>query len=257
VNSSGYIWLIGGTRDSAELARTLLEQGIAAIVSVTTESARSLYPPDPALSVWVGKLDRDRLPQFLGDRRIRAIVDASHPHAVEISQLAIAASREFSLPYLRYERPEIPDREGDRVQYFDSFAALVAGETLAGRRVLLTIGYRYLSLFRPWQRRSTLFARILPSQTALQAALDAGFTGDRLIALRPPISLPLERALWQQWQLTAVVTKASGSPGGEHIKRQLAAELGIDLLAIRRPQLDYPQQTQTIDRAIAFCHYYR
>ncbi|HEY9888120.1 MAG TPA: hypothetical protein V6D02_06945, partial [Candidatus Obscuribacterales bacterium] len=30
-----------------------------------------------------------------------------------------------------------------------------------------------------------------------------------------PISPELERALWQQWQLTQVITKASGHPGGE------------------------------------------
>jgi precorrin-6A/cobalt-precorrin-6A reductase len=119
--------------------------------------------------------------------------------------------------------------------------------------VLLTVGYRYLHLFSSWQERSTLFARILPSVTALGAALAAGFSSDRLIALRPPVSVDLEKALWQQWQISLVVTKASGTAGGEDVKRAVAAELGIGLIAIARPEVVYPQQTSELSRALEFC----
>jgi precorrin-6A/cobalt-precorrin-6A reductase len=37
------IWLIGGTQESADLARALTQQQISYVVSVTTESARNLY----------------------------------------------------------------------------------------------------------------------------------------------------------------------------------------------------------------------
>ncbi|NJO43414.1 MAG: precorrin-6A reductase, partial [Cyanobacteria bacterium RU_5_0] len=137
--------------------------------------------------------------------------------------------------------------------HLDSFDALLNRDILKGQRVLLTIGYRPLESFRSWQEQSTLFARILPSVTALQAALTAGFTNDRLIALRPPISVELERALWQQWQISLVVTKASGTPGGEDIKRQVAVELGVKLIVIDRPSVAYPQQTSDIQIAIEFC----
>jgi precorrin-6A/cobalt-precorrin-6A reductase len=86
---------------------------------------------------------------------------------------------------------------------------------------------------------------------ALNAALAAGFTGDRLIALRPPISAELELALWKQWQISTVVTKASGTPGGEQTKRQLAHDLGIQLMMIARPVIHYPHQTSDVERAIA------
>ena len=36
---------------------------------------------------------------------------------------------------------------------------------------------------------------------------------DRIIAIRPPISRELEQALWQQWRISLVVTKASGQSG--------------------------------------------
>lgn len=254
------LWLIGGTQESALLAQTIAQSDLECVVSVTTATARSLYPIAPNLTLWVGYLTIASLPTFLQTHQIGAILDASHPFAVEISQVAIAVAQTYQLPYLRYERPDIADvskREepapSPRV-YLDSFTALLAGDYLTGQRVLLTVGYRSLSLFQAWQERATLFARILPSVTALTGALQAGFTSDRLIALRPPISIPLERALWQQWQISIVVTKASGVAGGEAVKRQVATELNLPLIVIGRPHVAYPQQTSEPSVALEFCH---
>jgi precorrin-6A/cobalt-precorrin-6A reductase len=289
---TGNIWLIGGTQESAAIARELVQQQIPCTVSVTTAAARSLYPQDSNLQIWVGCLDAHSLPQFLSQQQVVAILDASHPFAVEISEQAIAVAAKFHIPYLRYERPELDQIGGERGKEeggegeageageageenspsrianlnakslspstfcLESFTALLAGEYLLGQRVLLAIGYRPLVLFQPWQDRATLFARILPSMPALQAALAAGFTSDRLVALRPPVSAVVERALWQQWQISMVVTKASGTPGGEDIKRQVAAEMGVQLVVIARPQVVYPQQTSDLRTVIEFCHHW-
>lgn len=257
------LWLIGGTQESAVLAQAIAQAGLRCVVSVTTTTAQSLYPTAPNLTIWVGYLTAASLPTFLQTHQIGAILDASHPFAVEISQLAIAAAQTDQLPYLRYERPAVAGeiRKGSpgnhttdsTIVYLDRLEDLLAGDYLAGQRVLLTLGYRSLPLFQPWQERALLFARILPSVTALAAALQAGFTSDRLIALRPPISAELEQALWQQWQITAVVTKASGAVGGEVIKRQVATALNLTLIVIGRPEVTYPQQTSDLLVALEFC----
>ncbi|NEQ29123.1 MAG: cobalt-precorrin-6A reductase [Microcoleus sp. SIO2G3] len=245
--SARRIWLIGGTQESAQIAREFAAKSISCIVTVTTENARSLYPP--TLPIRVGKLAPADLKMFLMEHFVSGIVDASHPFAVEISKLAIAIAAEFSLPYLRFERSEVASGENA----FPSFEALLATDLLVEERVLLTIGYRSLALFTQWHDRTSLFARILPSIEALNAALAAGFMSDRLIALRPPISAELEAALWRQWQITAVVTKASGSPGGEDVKRQVAAALGVKLVTIDRPTIFYPQQTSDLQTVLQFC----
>lgn len=243
------------------MARAIADVQLPCTISVTTESARSLYPSNPFLRVWVGKMNRDRLQQFLQEEAIVAILDASHPYAVEISQLAIVTATQHQIPYLRYERETVEAEDTHTVETscpkgiyrLSSFEELVAGQYLAGERVLLTIGYRMLPLFRSWHARSRLFARILPSVTALESALSAGFLPDRLVAIRPPVSIELERALWQHWQITTIVTKASGVAGGEDIKRQLARELGVQLIAIARPEISYPQQTSQVSVAVEFC----
>lgn len=245
------LWLIGGTGESRELAEKLLPQGFSIVVTVTTAIAANLYLIHPRLTVRVGRLTELEIPAFLQTENIQAIVDASHPFAVQISQTVTVIAKQQNLPYLRFERPvlsvtnqivEVPDLE-----------ALLQGDYLQQKRVLLTLGANWLPHFQPLQSQAVLFARILPRLESLQTAIAAGFTPDRLIALRPPISEDLERALWQQWQIELVVTKASGTAGGETRKQQLAQQLGIPLIRIARPQPVNGEITQDLKQVLEFC----
>lgn len=249
------LWLIGGTSESVALAGAIASLGLPCLISVTTKAAQSLYPKTPLLKVQVGRLQIEQLDDFLQQQQIAAILDASHPYAVEISQMATRLAAQRKIPYLRFERPVVnPQNDHSRVIRLDSFEALLAGDYLLQQRVLLTVGYKALPLFQSWQDRSTLFARILPALTSLEAAIAAGFTSDRIIAIRPPVSAELEKSLWRHWEISLVVTKASGVAGGEEIKRTVAAELGIPLVVIARPVVDYPQQTSDFSVALEFCH---
>lgn len=238
----GAIWLIGGTHESRWIADLILRQGFPCWVSVTTPAACGLYPVHPLLTCHVERLTPDRARKLIQQHAIQGIVDASHPFAVEISTLAIEISQELGLPYLRFERPELPQATG----IYTDLATLLQSKLLVGQRVLLTLGVKHLAAFAFLQHQTTLFARILPTARALETALAAGFDRQRLIAIFPPVSRELERALWQQWQITTVVTKASGTES-EQIKQTLARELGVKLITLQRPPVFYPRQTS--DRA--------
>ncbi len=253
------IWLIGGTSESAAIALALDQAQLPYCVTVTTEAGRSLYPslslsgdePRGRQSwVRVGCLPSSAMLEFIQTQGICVILDASHPFASVVSEGAIAAARAGAIAYLRFERPDF--KYSDLAAQTLSLPALLQSERLCDKRVLLILGYRLLDCFRSWQTRATLFARILPSPLALAAALEAGFDPRRLIALRPPIAPELEKALWRQWQVSVVVAKASGSAGGEDVKRAIAQELGIELILLGRPRLVYPQQTSELGEAIAF-----
>jgi len=297
------LWLIGGTSESVQLAEAIASLNLPCLITVTTVAAKSLYPQTPNLQIQVGRLNAKQIEELCQQQHITAILDASHPYAVEISQLAIAAAQCYQIPYLRFERPVVQGDGRDEggfshirvtindnsetrpyksvragvedtlsstvrqnslnpplqtnnepaVITLDSFETLVAGDYLNQQRVLLTVGYKVLSLFQDWQARSTLFARILPAVTSLEAAIAAGFSRDRIIALRPPVPFELEMALWRHWDISLVVTKASGVAGGEATKRQVAAQLGIPLIVIDRPVVKYPQQTSDVAVALEFC----
>ncbi|WP_348251289.1 cobalt-precorrin-6A reductase [Leptolyngbya subtilissima] len=252
-NRGSVLWVIGGTGEAVELAAALAVEQIPCLVTVTTAIAQHAYKKSSYLRVLVGGLNVASLGEFIQAQHIGAVLDVSHPFAVEISQGAIAATRALNLPYWRYERPAIKTSSNERVYYIEDLQAVLAPEVLLKQRTLLTLGYRWLHHFAPWQTQTTLFARILPSSVALEAALLAGFTPDRLIALRPPITAELERALWQQWGITQVITKASGAPGGEDIKCAIAEQLKISLYILNRPQLNYPVVCRSQKEALAVC----
>ena len=221
---------------------------------MTTATARGLYA-DTA-EVRVGCMDNSQMKGFCQQHNVRAIIDASHPYAIGVSSQAISVAAELKLPYLRYERQEYQASSASidsNLIELPSIEHLVAGDYLTNQRVFLTIGCKALTQFQTWHSKATLYARVLPKIASLEMAIAAGFTGDRLIAIRPPISAATESALWQQWRVSRVVTKASGTAGGEDIKRQVAASLGIPLIVITRPHIIYPQQTSEIEEVLVFC----
>ena len=250
------IWLIGGTTESVDLAWALQAHQVPSLITVCSSSAQRLYPQSSWLTVRTCSLTDRTLGDFIHSHRIAVILDASHPHATEISRLAMLAATQFTLPYLRFERPPTlpnPSHATHEEVEISHLSQLFRRADLLNQRVLLTIGSKWLHYFKDWHQKSTLFARVLPTLSAIQAAEQSGFQCDRIIALRPPISFELEQALWQQWQISVVVTKASGQPGGEGIKRCVAQTLGVTLIVIKRPVLAYPQQTSDVDTAVQFC----
>jgi precorrin-6A/cobalt-precorrin-6A reductase len=247
-------WIIGGTSESVIVAQAIAVNNFPCVVTVTTADAVKLYPVLPNLRIRVGQLNEFEIYQFIQQEKIVAIIDASHPYAIAISETVIKVAQSLHLPYLRYERvPLLPNKN---IIELENFETLLAGNYLTHQRVLLTIGYKILPKFKVWQAQSTLFARILPSVESLQVALESGFSSDRLIALRPPISMYLEKALWQQWNISLVVSKASGQAGGEDVKQKVSQALGIPLIVIARPKVDYPQQTSNLDEVLRFCYQY-
>lgn len=254
------IWIIGGTRESAIVAEMLIQQRISAIVTVTTENAKKLYPIHPNLTIWVGKLTAEMLESFIREHHIKAVISASHPFAEIIAQQSIDCCTRLNIPYLRKERPLIHLSPGSNYHIpLKNYQELwTRPELFQEKKVLLTLGYKALPLFIPYQEKAYFFARILPSLESLQTALNCHFLPERIIAIRPPLTLELERALWQQWQIEVVITKASGSAGGEKIKQQLAQELNIPLIIIERPNINYPQITESMEDVLRFCQtYYR
>ncbi len=241
------IWLVGGTSESRTIARRLSARQLPWVATVASDRACRLYTGLPG-RIRTGRLTRATIGQFLAGERIRAIVDASHPFAVEISQLAAATG----LPYLRFERSPVPARPP--AVLLPDLEALLAPEYLENRTVLLLLGVKALPRFRNWHDRTELWARILPESQA--QALAAGFPGERLILETPPVSPQKERSLWQKLGVQAVATKASGRAGGFATKLAVARELAVPLLTIARPVVDCPARTQDLAAVVRFCQTY-
>lgn len=82
--------------------------------------------------------------------------------------------------------------------------------------------------------------RVAPDPAHLQRAIDAGIPRARLVAMQGPFSQAANEALWRDWNIDCVVTKDSGDAGGYQAKAAAAAALGIPLIVVDRPAVDYP-----------------
>ena len=173
------------------------------------------------------------LGEFLDRSEADLVLDATHPFAVRIRRIARSVCAARAFPYVRFERPDWEPPAGTIV--VDSFAEAARILPTLGSRAMLTIGAKQLKHFAGLGERMTLFARVLPSPISLQQALDAGFPGDRLLALRLPISRELNRALFSEHRADVLVTKASGEAGGVAEKVLAALDLGMKVVVIRRP----------------------
>lgn len=233
------------------------------MVTVATPLAAQLYTSLPG-KVAAGRLTPTTVADFLSTHAIQGIIDASHPFATHISELAIQASLSRTIPYLRYER--LSQLLHPNTLLLPNIEAVLQPIHLDRQRVLLTTGVKTLHLFADWHQRSHLWARILPTDLSKQQALAAGFPVDRLIQQRltslhnrtpqqHEIWKERERQLWRSLDISTVVTKDAGAAGGFDLKQELALELGIQLIAIARPRIDYPQSVTDIEAVHAFCQH--
>jgi precorrin-6A/cobalt-precorrin-6A reductase len=152
---------------------------------------------------------------------------------------------------VRFERPDWTPPAG--THFADSFADAADRLPSLGQRIMLTIGAKQLKHFVALHERLHLMARVLPVPASVQQALDAGFTQERILGLRPPFSRAFNRAIFEEYQRDTLVTKASGAEGGVIEKVQAAFDLGMAVLMIRRPQASGLATVSSVPVAVQAC----
>jgi precorrin-6A/cobalt-precorrin-6A reductase len=246
------ILLLSGTSEGRILSARLRAGGVPFVASVTTPEARQLFAGiEPAPEVLVTRFSGDALGTFVRERRVSAILDATHPFAQRISESAIQAAAQEHIPYVRYERPArgLSAESGEiLVSPTIESAAKVCREH--GTRIFVTTGAKTLYLFREVIAAKHVVARILPTVASLSQALETGLPPAQILALRGPFSQELEYALLRQYHIDLLVTKDSGAAGGLETKLTAAAALHVPAVVVSRPQLTYPNLYHDLEQAV-------
>jgi len=246
------ILVLGGTAESRETAAALVNAGFKVLVSVATEYGRKALAIDENIEIVAKPSNLADLAELIRSRDIAAVVDCTHPFAVEVSRNAIQACHLAGVSYVRLERPTLDlSRYQGVVRVPDFAAAARLVSTLEGT-VMLTIGVKYIPLFVQNRRGSTprLVARLLPHPESVSRCLAMGFALDDIVAAKGPFSVDFNRALFAEYGVTAIVTKESGFIGGTEAKLKAASQLGIKSILIERPRLEYPVVTHTVQSVI-------
>jgi precorrin-6A/cobalt-precorrin-6A reductase len=249
------VLLLSGTAEGPALAHRLLESGFAVHATVTRPQACDDLFGDlqgrPGFTVEARGFTEAELTGWLKTNQPAVVLDATHPFAARITTLARHACTQVDAAYIRYERPapELPE-EAVAVDSFEPARHALAG--MPGP-VLLTIGAKQLKHFAPLHQTHRLIARILPSTDSIQQAGEAGFSQKQLLALRPPFSKDLERALLAHCRAAVLVTKASADSEAMAAKLEAAREMNVRPLVVRRPLSPPPGACDTFDAAVAAC----
>lgn len=234
------ILVLAGTQDGRELAEILTQSGFQVMASVISSYGRDLIK-NSQIIVNARPLDMNQLIDLIRSYQITAIIDASHPYAINVSRNAMEACQLVGIRYIRYERPAVPLPSYDKLHVVENYT--MAAETAAaiGKIVFLTTGSRNLKAFKsaPQLAHHRLIARVLPEPTVLQECIHLGFKPCDIIAMQGPFSHELNVLLFKEYKAEVIITKNSGNLGGSDTKITAAIELDLPIIVIDRPQIDY------------------
>jgi len=222
------ILILGGTTEGVQLAHTLADQRPDLDVTIALAGI-TRAPSDMPGYVRLGNFGGAQgLAKFIHERAIKAVVDATHPFAAQITQNAVEACTQLNVPRLRLDRPQwILPPNTDVVFVPDAVeAARLVART--SDSAFLTIGRKALSAFEGLHNVKLLVRLIEEPQTPLNL-------GDANIVVgHPPFDAGSEEALMHEHQIDTLVSKASG---GEITRPKIdaAAKLNARIILIRRP----------------------
>ncbi|MFI3312904.1 MAG: precorrin-6A reductase [Eubacteriales bacterium] len=222
--------LFGGTTEGRLLAQDATELGFNVTVCVATEYGRDCLPPDH-FDVRTGRLTEGEMVDLMGEDYL-AVLDATHPYAVVVSQNIRTACQQAGLPYLRFLRDECGD---NTCKYANSIleACKVTGEG----NVLFATGSKEISTATALpDYKKRVYARVLPLQSSLDACYAIELQDDHILAGKGPFSTDENVETMKKHNITTMITKDSGAKGGFPEKIEAARACNVKVIVVRRPE---------------------
>jgi precorrin-6A/cobalt-precorrin-6A reductase len=226
VNVTPRVLILGGTSEARGLAERLV--GRDGLDVVSSLAGRVASPRLPSGQVRMGGFAGVAgLEQWIRAHGVRAVIDATHPFAAQISRNAAAAAAQSHVPLLALRRRAWVPAEGDRWHQVASFeqAALMLPEL--GRRHFLTVGRRGVSFFADVKDAWFLIRTIDPPQEPAPPQME-------LLLDRGPYVVDAELTLMRGRRVDTLITKNSGGEGTA-AKLIGARTLGLPVVMIQRP----------------------
>lgn len=226
------VLIFAGTTEGRTLSEYLSENRIEHTVCVATEYGEEVLSASPYMTIHQGRMGVSEMEKLMQTGSFAAVVDATHPYAVEVTANIREASQEAKLPYLRLKRWLDAETEGS-VFYFHSNEECVEALEKTEGNILLTTGSKELAIYcsRPLVK-DRLYVRILPGMESISICTELGIKGKQMIAMQGPFSTEMNEAILHQYEIACMVTKKSGRQGGYPEKLEAARRAGIPVYVI-------------------------
>jgi precorrin-6A/cobalt-precorrin-6A reductase len=238
------ILILGGTREASTLVQRLSgDVTIKPILSFAGRTENPVLPPIPFRIGGFGGVDG--LYRYLMAKNIDAVIDATHPFAVRISENARTACQRAQVPLAAFTRPAWEPKAGDRWIVVDDVDAAVRALGNRPQRILLTHGRLQLSPFAQ-SPQHTYIVRTVDRPVDIMA-----LPRHRLVLARGPFAKDAELQLMRDERIDIVVSKNSGGPS-TYAKIEAARDLGISVVMMRRPQIDRAAELFSVDAVMTW-----
>lgn len=242
--------LFAGTSEGRRLAEEMSSRNIEVQVCVATEYGEEVQTKQENITIHTGRLDQNQMQQLIREGGFDAVIDATHPYAVEVSKNIKEACEAVGQNYFRLLRdtgakPQEPgEHPGDssaianegHVHYVDTIEEAAAYLNQTRGNILLTTGSKELGEYvSRLDEISRLYVRILADGNTVEQCKKLGLTGKQIICMQGPFSAELNAAMLRQVDAKYLVTKETGNAGGffEKLKGAASAEAGV--VVIRKP----------------------
>jgi len=241
------VLILGGTTEASELARALAgDRRFDAVLSLAGRTRTPAQAPIPSRIGGFGGVEG--LVAYLRAERTDALIDATHPFAVQMSHHAVAAAELARVSMLALSRPLWLPVEGDRWTVVADMPAAARALGRSSRRVFLTIGQKDLAPFAaaPWHHY-VVRSVDPPDPAALPP-------GAEVIAARGPFEEGAERRLLEAHRIDVLVTKNSG---GTATVAKLAAARALRMPVVMVARHARPSVETVADAAAALAWLFR
>jgi precorrin-6A/cobalt-precorrin-6A reductase len=236
------ILILGGTTEARGLAARLAGDGrFEPTLSLAGRTAAPLSQPVPSRVGGFG--GREGLETWLRQEQIEAVIDVTHPFAVNISANAVAATGALGIPLGSLKRPAWEPAPGDRWTVVETAEQAAATLGDAPRRVFLTAGRLALPAFAASPQHDYL-ARTIdpPGDVPLPPRI-------RFLNERGPFDAGAEARLLATERIEVLVSKNSGGPA-TYAKIEAARRLGLPVVMIARPEKPAGHALADVDACI-------
>lgn len=222
--------VIAGTSDATDLIASL-PKSCEVTAFVATLYGKEILNGKNCM-IHVGRLDADGFSIALTG--FDAVLDASHPFAVVVTETVKAVCQAKQIPYYRIGRPTL--------QYdYEKLYSVPAKEEAAtwlssiSGNLFFTVGINTLPFYAAQVKNfaTRSFARVLDTSSSHQAA--QAISAQFWFAM-PPYSVEETVKFLQKHRIAVLISKDSGARGGVPEKIKAASIVGIPVLLIQSPE---------------------
>ncbi len=220
-------------------------------IEITTSLAgRTHHPVSPAGTVRLGGFGGvDGLITFLREEKIDALIDATHPFAIQISRHARLAAETVKLPRLVLTRPPWRQHPQDKWSIVNDVPGAVAAVRMLAERnrktrlkVFLTIGSQEVAPFFLLTETDFILRQIDPQKEIMPVNV-------RIILGRGPFTFENEVEILTQQRVQILVAKASGG-AATYPKIAAARQMQIPVIMIARPDAEAGETVTEVTSAL-------